>query len=333
MKKKGNKKAGAVRGPRAADHGVVNLQAAQRGNVRRGPEAPEHTTIHINEAKDMTSQEVLDATGDAPERQSTKASDVLEQLRVKRAALISAREKYQTARTMRDEDGMAAEGRRIDALLQIIPELEAETATALEAQGQRRAKSWLRKNGTALAPVADKILAQQEVIRAKIKELVKEIEIEAALRAGVVGFYLAEQTLSVRFGLPLDPKAPVVWGPPLEDWATPVLKVTDSMRPSRSGTERLQVSHIASDSPERRRQNAIATATKYARRFRKQLPVEVRSILDEAPAPSEALAANPKDPDDAVIGTRSPDPALATAATEAVALAALGMPGGNVHRG
>jgi hypothetical protein len=281
----------------------------------------------------MTSSEVQDAIGAAPTKEpiSGDHASVLDQLRAKRSALADAQSALTDAQAKYDEQGVVDAARRIEALQGFIIRLEAEAQRVLEAEGVRRAKAWTKKRVKELAIVGQKIGAAQMVVRAKLKELVAAIEVEAGLRESIEQFDLADQVLGARFGMPRNDLPTSV--PDLEDWGSPVLTVTDSMRPSRRQTPQLVVPTIASDSAETRRKNAIRASVEFASRVRKRLPAEVLAIVESAPVPAEAPTGKPKDSDEAVIGTGSHGPALSTAATEAVALAALGMPGGNVHRG
>lgn len=285
------------------------------------------------------STEVDSAVGEAPERAAKdKTIDVVKLLNQKRQALALARDKYQNAREMRDEQGMSDSARVIDALKEIIPELEAEVADKLEAAGKSKAKGWLRQNVGELSNVGERIVAQQAVISEKIAEAVAEIAKEVDLWMSIEKFGQADQILSARFGLPRSD--PALSLPNLRDWATPVLTITDSMRPNRRKPQGVVISNTASDTPEQRRRNALKAVAAFmqSKGQVKTLPVAVQAILAEAPIHPDVLQSPQerahREASAATIGTGRGDPALTQAAAEVAALppgVSAGM--AHVHRG
>ncbi len=93
----------------------------------------------------MRSEEVDNAVGGGPARseKSNTTIDAMQLLNDKRCALNEARERYATARTMRDEIAMGDDTRLIDALKELIPILETEAASVLEAKGRKEAEDRL----------------------------------------------------------------------------------------------------------------------------------------------------------------------------------------------
>jgi hypothetical protein len=243
------------------------------------------------------SDEVNDATGEAPARATDKTIEVLND---KKTELASAQERYADAKAKRDHLRMADEQRLIEVLQVLIADLEGEAVGVLESDASRRAKTWVRKQAKELTTVADRITAQQEVIRQKVEDLVAAIDVEANLRGSVGKFDISDRILAARFGFPRT-KA-IASLPELRDWTMPVLLATDAMRPS--GRERqLVFAYIASDTPEVRRRREITAAVEFVRNYGKELPDEVRSIVSETPAPKESPAPV-KDDGDAFIGAQ-----------------------------
>lgn len=288
------------------------------------------------------SEEVQTATGEAPERMKDNTIDVLAK---KREALASARTRYLTAKQMRDEQGMAAEARVIDALLAMIPELEREATITREEEGRRKAHDWIHDQQGAAASMARKIKAAQSLVQEKLDALVLAIEAEERLRSAVSRQSFAKEVLTMRFDLPSSLEK-VVTQPDLQDWATPVLTVVDKMRPSRSTSKRLVVHAQASDTPEVLRHRRLDAALKFVThraemlaRGKKQddsLPTEVWNILTSAPTcfpPPKGL----REGMDSVGGVEADlsDPVLLQAAAEIAALPRGGVSAAqmNVHRG
>jgi hypothetical protein len=307
-------------GRRTPGHKQRDCHACRK--VERGSEVTFDAVSFFNitnEANDTmtSSEEVADAI------------DLVQLLAEKRKALDEARKRYATAKSMRDEEAMSTELRLIGILKEsIIPELERDAAAELEAAGKHKALTWLKARAGKLRAADKRVTNAQEKARASLAQLLSDLDEEVTARAEVAKLSVASAVLCARFGITPDGMTAVVL-PPHEDYAGQVVRATNVMyRPSQ---EFKVTGNIASDTPERRRANEIKSAVEFANKY--ALPADVRSIFAEAPAPAEATVAKAADPNAAVIGTRSLDPVLATAATEAIALAALGMPDGNVHRG
>lgn len=113
--------------------------------------------------------------------------DVLNQ---KRAALVSARERYANAKLMRDEDAMSDESRRIDALRAIIPELEKEVEVEVETAAKAKAMDRMVGIARAYGSLANELDEDEARLRAKLDEARAAI---AALNAR----YLKLQTLTI----------------------------------------------------------------------------------------------------------------------------------------
>ncbi|MDP9178412.1 MAG: hypothetical protein M3O61_12090 [Gemmatimonadota bacterium] len=278
----------------------------------------------------MPSQEVNDAIGEASERPKKNTSAVLDQLKQKQTGLANARERYATAKSMRDEDAMSDELRRIDSLLAIIPELEAEVADELETAGRRAADAWIATYRHREAVVGPKIKTAQTEIQEKLDQLIAAIAVEEKLRGSIVEGEFATEVLTMRFDLPPNTKSPTL--PALRDYAMPVINATDVMRPSRRVRQKLVVKTQASDTPDTVREKRRDAVLRFVRdnaekisRGKKtvadSLPREVWQILTEAPMPL-ASAAPKLDGDEAVIGTGplARDAALSQAAAEIAAL-------------
>lgn len=321
--KKRNKKVGAKRGPRAADHGVVILQAAQRGNVRRGPEAPEHTTTHINEAKNIMS----------PSDKTIDVSSVLDQLKAKRAELAQAEAQLGEAEKAMDLEGVISAMQRVDVLRAFVVRLEVQEAGVLEQEGQRRARAWVTEQLSERATLTQKVAAAQKKVRSALDAAVVAIGAEVGLRDEAVQVDLASQVLCGRFGFARS--AMRVSMPDIQDYGTPLLRAVDGLRPSHWGSRRLVVPLIASMTEEQRRTAHVNASVEFFAKSGKELPEEVQAIMTEAPVRATAPAPKP-DADDAVIGTRpvARDPALVQAAAEIAALPS-GVSAGlaHVHRG
>jgi hypothetical protein len=198
------------------------------------------------------------------------------------------------------------------------------------SSGPRERKGSITKAGNR------RILAQQAVIAEKIEEAVAEIAKEVELWMQIEKFGLADQVLAARFGFARSDLALSL--PGLRDWASPVLTVTDSMRPTRRKPQGVVVSNTASATPEMRKRNALRAVHEFLQSKSKvrALPPEVQAILAESPiSPDEVETPEERikrEASAAVIGTGRRDPVVAQAATEALALGKLGVPSGGVHR-
>ncbi len=256
----------------------------------------------------MTSQEVLDAVGEAPERRKDKTIELLDE---KRAALSAARGRYATAKAMRDETELECEARKIDALLILIPELERDASVVLEVAGRTAATERLtgikRAAGSAISTYGEDEKRVEQAVAA-LKEAITTLNGRArkleALRAEAAA-------LSDRFGLtaPLLTTLPE----PKQGIALPAFWRTHSVRPSFEKCEH--------GLRQRRDYTEIGGTPGYVlirraglRPFRELTERESAAVADTA-------------------DERKPDPVLAQAAVEANALGNLGVPGGGVARG
>jgi hypothetical protein len=253
------------------------------------------------------SKEVDAAAGEAPAR-----VDVIELLNEKREALSAARARYASAREMRDELAMGDLERQIDALKkEIIPELEAEVAVALEAKGRTEAEDRLlgikRAYGSTTSAYGDDEKRVEQAV-ATLRESITTLNSRArkleALRAEAAAladrFELKTPSLSIvpepQQGIPL----PAFWR-------------LHSVRP--------QFEQCEHNFRQRRDYTEIGGTPGYD------------IIMKAGLQPFRALT---KRESQAVADTaeeRKPDPVLAQAAIEANALGNLGVPGGGVARG
>lgn len=263
------------------------------------------------------SEAVEDAVGTAPERTTVKL------LAQKRRALLAARERYATAKAMRDEQGMSDAGRLIDALRVLLPELEQEVAERLEAAGARRAKAWLAEQVSARATLTQKVQAAQKKVRSALDAAVAAIAAEVSLREEAAQVDLASEVLCARFALPRS--ATRVSLPDIQDYGTPLLRAVDGLRPAHWGSRRLVVPLIASMTEEQRRAANVNAALAFAKSYAKELPRDVVAIMADAPDPAASVA-KPK-------AEEAVDAVHAQAAVEATALGKLGVSAGHVHRG
>lgn len=250
------------------------------------------------------SKEVEAATGEAPAR-----VDSVQLLNEKRQALNAARERYATAKAMRDEIAMSDETRLIEALKELIPILETDAQVVLEATGQKAATERLlgikRANGSHRTELYK--------CRARVSELAEELGKVAALEESWQRKCEADQMevncLTDRFDLP-PVKLEVVPEPPRIEVPRPwQYKV---VRPSFE-----QCEHALRA---RRDYAEIAGSVGYAI-IQKAGLKPFRSLTERE---REVLTDREEE--------RKPDPILVAAATEAQALGALRV-AGHVHRG
>lgn len=261
------------------------------------------------------SKEVDNAVGEAPasREKGTKTIDVGEVLHEKRRALDGARERYATAKAMRDEQAMGEEARLIDALREIIPELEREAAGVLEATGRKEADERLlgikRAYGSTVASYQDDESRVQQAI-ATLGEAITTLNSRArkleALRAEAAA-------LADRFEL----TAPslVVVNEPQRDIASSLPSVwrLRARRPSFRDCEH--------NLRQRRDYTESAGTPGYA------------IIQKSGLKPFRELTQREREVLEARENERKPDPVLAQAGVEALALSNLGVLGGGVHRG
>jgi hypothetical protein len=172
------------------------------------------------------SNEVNDAVGEAPER--TKDIDVAQLLNEKRGAIKAARDRYKIAREMRDEDAMAAEAHRIDALRTIISELESEDATAREAKAKTAATARLIGVKRAFGSVQSSMDADEQRVVEKIGELSDAITRLNDRYSQAVQLRAEAMALSDRFSLP-KPSLPDVGAPARRDLAITLTRLPNKL--------------------------------------------------------------------------------------------------------
>lgn len=254
------------------------------------------------------SEEIQDATGEGPVREN-----VIELLNEKRAALASARERYATARAMRDEISMGDLARQIDALLILIPELEQDAQVVCEVAGRKAAEDRLtaikRAYGSTVASYQQdeaRVVTATAALRDAITVLNQRAKKLEDLRAEAAA-------LSDRFGLPV-PSLSIV-NEPREDIAAslPPFWRHQVVRPSFEDDEhRLR---------QRRDYQEVGGSPGYG-------------IIQRAGfRPFRPLTEREREVLDGMAEERKPDATLQQAAAEVVALGALRMAGGHVHRG
>jgi hypothetical protein len=257
------------------------------------------------------SEEVNSAVGSAPARsENGKKIDVGQLLNEKREALSAARKGYANARAMRDEVAMGDFARLIDALKDLIPALETELAGVLEATGRKEAEDRLRGIKRGAGSLRAELKEDDARVRALEKEL-NERNAERTTRARKYDSFQAEASaLSDRFELPAVKLDSVAEPPPIQ---VPTPWQYHVVRPSFEACEH--------NLRQRRDYAEIGGSDGYGiimkaglRPFR-PLTQREREVLEDREE------------------ERRPDPVLAAAATEAIALGKLRVPGGHVHSG
>jgi hypothetical protein len=172
------------------------------------------------------SKEVDDAVGEAP--QQVNSVDVAQLLNEKREAMVAARARYKIAREMRDEDEMATEAQRIDALTQIIRELEAADATTREATAKAAAISRLVGVKRAFGSVQSNLDADEQRVSEKIAELSDAISRLNDRYTQAVQLRAEAAALSDRFCLP-KPRLPDVVAPARRDIAITLTRLPNKL--------------------------------------------------------------------------------------------------------
>ncbi len=252
-----------------------------------------------------SSAEVNNATGEAPTR-----SDVVQALNDKRAALSAARERYATARTMRDEIAMSDETRLIDALKELIPLLETEAAGLLEAKGRKDAEDRLLGIKRAAGSVRSELKEDDK----RVSELETELHEANAKRTARARKYESLQAetnaLADRFDLPLLKLEIVPEPPPIK---APTPWEYRSVRPSFEACEH--------NLRQRRDYAEISGSDGY----RIVSAAGLRAFRPLTERESEVLEDRAEE--------RKLDPVLAQAVAEANALGHLRVPSGGVTRG
>src|SRR5437899_2800710 len=108
---------------------------------------------------EMTSREVDDAVGAAPDREP------LQVLAEKRADLARAEQKLREAQATMDVDGEVVARARIQILREHVQRAEADAVPVLDAQGAREATAWLERQHEVLGPVGEQIANVQSRAR------------------------------------------------------------------------------------------------------------------------------------------------------------------------
>lgn len=253
------------------------------------------------------SDEVDNAVGERPARENA-----LDALNNKRAALKEARERYATARTMRDEIAMSDETRLIDALKELIPELERDAQVVVEAAGRKAAEERLlgirRAYGSAVATYGEDEKRVEQAVAA-LSEAITTLNGRARKLEALSAEAAA---LSDRFSLAI-PKLTMPPEPQNVALALPTPWQYRVVRPSfESDEHNLRL---------RRDYAEIGGTSGYAiiqtaglRPFRDLSEQEKEVLEDNAERATHRSSAS-------------------AAATEAIALGKLGVQGGHVHRG
>lgn len=91
-------------------------------------------------------------------------------LQEKVGALEKVRTQYQRAREMRDEQEMSASARVRDALLELIPELEKESAAELEVAAKAKAEARMLGVSRAYGSLASELQEDEARVREKLDE-------------------------------------------------------------------------------------------------------------------------------------------------------------------
>lgn len=216
-----------------------------------------------------------------------KQESAAAQLRAKQAELKKVEAEIVQANADMDADALVGLRGKAEALRTFISSLEVTTRAEAEADAKERAREWLANRQTDTAAALAAIEKAQAVASERIKEAVAAIEQEAAARRALVAEAESVEVLAARFGLIADSAR--INLPLIEDHATPILRVVDAMRPSRSTRRRLSVPMPAGATPERRRQETLRVVGEWVDRFGAGLPIEVRGILEAAPIAVEVI--------------------------------------------
>jgi hypothetical protein len=176
------------------------------------------------------SKEVNDALGEAPEREIT--IDVSQLLNEKRGAMKSARERYRIAKEMRDENGMASEGKRMDALREIIRDLERADAAGREANATNAAIARLVGVKRAYGSIQSSIDADERRVDEKIVELSDAITRLNDRYSHGVKLRAEAMALADRFSLP-KPTLSAVAAPARREIAITLTRLPNKLRTTR----------------------------------------------------------------------------------------------------
>ena len=176
----------------------------------------------------IPSKEVENAMGEARAR-TAKDKSAAELLTEKREALSAAREKYATAKTMRDEELMSEQMRLIDALNELIPALETEVVGVREATAKAAAVARLVGVRRAFGSVTSSIDADEKRVVEKIAELSDAITRLNDRYTQVVQLRAEAMALSDRFELP-KPSLPDVVPPARRDIVVTLTRLPNKLR-------------------------------------------------------------------------------------------------------
>src|SRR5712691_1846615 len=141
----------------------------------------------------MTSREVDEAMGEAPER------GPLQVLEAKRADLARAEQKLQAAQATMDVDGEVVARARVAILREHVQRAETDAVPVLDAAGEREATAWLERQHEALGPLGERIAQVQSRAIGLVEELVAAINEEAALRSQVTDDQVRQEFLTLRW--------------------------------------------------------------------------------------------------------------------------------------
>jgi hypothetical protein len=179
----------------------------------------------------MSSEEVNSAVGAGPEREKNRT--VSEVLIEKQAKLAEARERYQTAKQMRDEESMSVEGRTIDSLVTLIAELEKEAAEELEADAVRRATKRMVAISRAAGSIANELDEDQRRVDEKMAELQEAIARLNGRYTKATQLRAEAAALSDRFGVD-KPALPNLVPPARRDFVTTLANMPRDLLDHRS---------------------------------------------------------------------------------------------------
>jgi hypothetical protein len=168
-----------------------------------------------------SSSEVDSAVGEA--RPSAK-----QVLAEKQQALEDARGRYALAKEMRDEEGMGVESGIIEALREIVSEIETELVGAREWEGIRAAKDRLVAIRRAFGSVQSSIDGDVDRVNAAIAALEDTIATLNARYDQTTKLRAESAALADRFSLP-KPTLPIVAPPASRDLAVALIRLPNTL--------------------------------------------------------------------------------------------------------
>ena len=268
------------------------------------------------------SKEVRDATGEAPERK--KAKSAVELLQEKRQSLVSARARYEAARTNRDEVAMADASRLIGTLTVILFELEQEAAGALEQDALQKAKERVVGISRAAGSIdATTVQDRERVLEAAraYAEAVSRLNERFVQYQGLVA---DDSALRDRFGI-AGAKIPRIIAPNENNRVIEAARTVEAVTYATDRISRPQTEQDEHKMRERRTYGEIGGTPAYA--IIQSAGLKPWRPLSEREQESIAALGKEKETNTQFLGE------LEVAATIAHALGTAGVPGGDVHRG